>query len=136
MPQIAGFGAHLCRPTEADAPGQQLGNVKVRQIVRELQDDGWVQVRQVGRHRQFRQIAAPFDRNASSRNRVVSKQEADVRSLEAQFSATARKLKPGRNAAIGMVAASASILVQPLDLPGRPPSPAISWNAWYEALVA
>jgi hypothetical protein len=52
------------------------------------------------------------------------------------------KLKPGRNEAIGLVAvvhtfvvAVRLFLVHPLDRAGRPPLAAISWNAWYDALV-
>jgi len=33
--------------------------MKVRDIVRELEDDGWVQTRRVGSHRQFRRPAKP-----------------------------------------------------------------------------
>jgi predicted RNA binding protein YcfA (HicA-like mRNA interferase family) len=33
--------------------------VKVRDIVRELEEDGWVQVRQAGSHRQFRHPSKP-----------------------------------------------------------------------------
>jgi predicted RNA binding protein YcfA (HicA-like mRNA interferase family) len=31
-----------------------FGSVKVRDIVRELEEDGWIRARQVGSHRQFR----------------------------------------------------------------------------------
>jgi predicted RNA binding protein YcfA (HicA-like mRNA interferase family) len=33
--------------------------VKVRELIRELEADGWVQVRQVGSHRQFRHPTKP-----------------------------------------------------------------------------
>jgi predicted RNA binding protein YcfA (HicA-like mRNA interferase family) len=35
-------------------PVSRLARVKVLEIIRELEEDGWVQVRQVGSHRQFR----------------------------------------------------------------------------------
>lgn len=37
-----------------DTPSRYVGDVKVRQIIEELEDDGWVLVRQSGSHAQFR----------------------------------------------------------------------------------
>ncbi|HUD69367.1 MAG TPA: type II toxin-antitoxin system HicA family toxin [Acidimicrobiales bacterium] len=33
--------------------------MKVRELIRELERDGWTQVRQVGSHRQFRHLTKP-----------------------------------------------------------------------------
>lgn len=36
-----------------------VGSIKVRALIRELEDDGWTVVRQVGSHRQFRHPVKP-----------------------------------------------------------------------------
>ena len=39
--------------------GLQFVYVKVRELIRELERDGWTQVRQIGSHRQFRHPSKP-----------------------------------------------------------------------------
>jgi predicted RNA binding protein YcfA (HicA-like mRNA interferase family) len=47
-------------PNQVDvASPVQPVDVKVRELIRELETDGWVQVRQVGSHRQFRHPTKP-----------------------------------------------------------------------------
>ena len=49
-------------------PGpEQLRPVKVKDIVRELEEEGWVQARQVGSHRQFRHPSKAWNGNGAGR---------------------------------------------------------------------
>jgi predicted RNA binding protein YcfA (HicA-like mRNA interferase family) len=68
--QIAGWAAHLqglLLRTIASAsaviwlkhPRDRFTPVKVREIVRELEEEGWLQTRQAGSHRQFRHPTKP-----------------------------------------------------------------------------
>lgn len=67
LPHIAGIGrpaavqrmALIAWPSADVASGEQVVVVKVRELVRELEREGWVQIRQVGSHRQFRHPTKP-----------------------------------------------------------------------------
>jgi predicted RNA binding protein YcfA (HicA-like mRNA interferase family) len=59
---------HVLRVTRAGEPQARyaaestrgiLGRVKVREVLRRLEDDGWYHVRTVGSHRQFRHASKP-----------------------------------------------------------------------------
>jgi len=47
------------RVRQPDTPSRYVGDVKVREILEELEDDGWVLARQSGSHRQFRHPTEP-----------------------------------------------------------------------------
>jgi predicted RNA binding protein YcfA (HicA-like mRNA interferase family) len=46
-------------PQEITAATANCDAVKVREIVRLIEDDGWYQVRQRGTHRQFKHVTVP-----------------------------------------------------------------------------
>jgi predicted RNA binding protein YcfA (HicA-like mRNA interferase family) len=54
---VSGVTTHEPHVSRVEAPASVI--VKVRDLIRELEAAGWVQVRQVGSHRQFRHPTKP-----------------------------------------------------------------------------